>query len=727
MSVWTRTRRPTKRVGVLEASRACGPARPRRPRACSGAGSRRRRRARRRTSRETASQSSIVTGEPSPRSSTRRRTENRPAPPDSTASSRQPFSAAIARISFSVPSLKLAIEQKSGPRPASFSSRSRKQVFSIRSAGLRQRAGAGPAANPACAGPVGRAVAEIRTGRRNRPVHAALRQGTDVPTAEDCVLELRRKTKKTRQPSPDRFWDSDESSRSPFAFRLPSQIERVEPRRPSLLGLEGLAAGPLRRAAPPGRTDEPLPTRIRPRSPGRSRATPMPRQAAAPGPRRSRRTPSILGLTDIGPSSLPSVRRAIRRRGMPNPRPALGVPRAWRPSFFGMGGRVRAARACRGAGEPLLLRARGRLHTPGPRIVRGRTPPRRARSRSMCPEFERDVEHRAEPAFPLERAILLSLARPRADPSAAPLAARLGARSAQGSARGLRAAARSPTTTRSRSSSARRPGPSARIPRSRTLSDADRRAGGGDPSKPKADSPFVAAAARASEGLAPGAPRPASPPRRAAAGSARAAGRGAGRSAPPRETGKANPRQTSRCGRTAFVVPKPQPEPGPRPRAGRPRPRRSRDCSRRSATPPRASAVRGRGRRRVPQSERRLRRFRPALLRHDLVRLGAVRGRDDPAHQAALGRPGARAARLEGKADDPLLHPGRRPGRGRDDPLAVRTCRPSTTPRSRPSRRPPRSGRSPRTWKVPEGPGRSHRNLLLQHSSRRRRAASTQN
>src|SRR5262249_45683256 len=69
------------------------------------------------TSRETDSQSSIEAPSPLSRSSTTRRTENRPAPAVSTASSRQPFSAAAVRICSVVISLNF-IEQKSGPLPA---------------------------------------------------------------------------------------------------------------------------------------------------------------------------------------------------------------------------------------------------------------------------------------------------------------------------------------------------------------------------------------------------------------------------------------------------------------------------------------------------------------------------------------------------------------------------------------------------------------------------------
>jgi TonB family protein len=55
------------------------------------------------------------------------------------------------------------------------------------------------------------------------------------------------------------------------------------------------------------------------------------------------------------------------------------------------------------------------------------------------------------------------------------------------------------------------PGPERQNPKKSDLSDADRRAGGGDPSKKRADSPFVAERP-GKEGLAPGPRRPASPP-----------------------------------------------------------------------------------------------------------------------------------------------------------------------------------------------------------------------
>src|SRR5262249_38837668 len=69
------------------------------------------------TSRDTVSQSSIDAPSPLSRSNTTRRTEKRPAPAVSTASSRQPFSAAAPRICSVVIWLNF-IEQKSGPLPA---------------------------------------------------------------------------------------------------------------------------------------------------------------------------------------------------------------------------------------------------------------------------------------------------------------------------------------------------------------------------------------------------------------------------------------------------------------------------------------------------------------------------------------------------------------------------------------------------------------------------------
>lgn len=93
------------------------------------------------TSRETASQSSSVTASPLTHSSATRKTENRPAPALWTSSNRHPLWAAMARIASAVLSLNF-IEQKSGPRPASFSASEAYVFYQKREAGSNAYPGA---------------------------------------------------------------------------------------------------------------------------------------------------------------------------------------------------------------------------------------------------------------------------------------------------------------------------------------------------------------------------------------------------------------------------------------------------------------------------------------------------------------------------------------------------------------------------------------------------------
>jgi TonB family protein len=128
----------------------------------------------------------------------------------------------------------------------------------------------------------------------------------------------------------------------------------------------------------------------------------------------------------------------------------------------------------------------------------------------IVPEFEKDVEHRAEPAFPFERAALASvvahalllillLRAPavRSDPSKGLLAALVPPPKSDQE--------KIPLVFRES------PGPARENPKKSDLSDADRRAGGGDPSRRRADTPFVPDRA-GKQGLRPGPQRPPSAP-----------------------------------------------------------------------------------------------------------------------------------------------------------------------------------------------------------------------
>jgi len=80
--------------------------------------------------------------------------------------------------------------------------------------------------------------------------------------------------------------------------------------------------------------------------------------------------------------------------------------------------------------------------------------------------------------------------------------------------------------------------------------------------------------------------------------------------------------------------------------------------------PPGGEFRRGRRRGRRLRAGRGIRRFGSALVRHGRLRLGRLRGGDDPEDQAELGRARARALRRQGPAHDSLLHPERRPRGG---------------------------------------------------------------
>ena len=120
------------------------------------------------------------------------------------------------------------------------------------------------------------------------------------------------------------------------------------------------------------------------------------------------------------------------------------------------------------------------------------------------PEFERDLEDRVKRPIPFERAVLFSLAA-----HVAFLLFLILAPPSTLKGRGLLAAFLPPEDTNQEKIPIvfrEAPGPARENPRRAEPSDKTRRAGGGDPSHPRADTPFVPQR-NGAEGLAPGASR----------------------------------------------------------------------------------------------------------------------------------------------------------------------------------------------------------------------------
>lgn len=186
------------------------------------------------------------------------------------------------------------------------------------------------------------------------------------------------------------------------------------------------------------------------------------------------------------------------------------------PSFFGLGGLAPPARLPEPTGEPAsrsFFGLQGLPYAPlaaaeAPRPIRPAEP-----IDIEVPEFEREIDHRAEPAFPVERAVLASVAAHVlllllliSAPLSAPHDPRKGILGAFVPREKIDEE-KIPIIFKEA------PGPARPNPKKSAPSDADRRAAGGDPSKPPAQTPFVARRGGI-EGLAPGAPlvqRPLSP------------------------------------------------------------------------------------------------------------------------------------------------------------------------------------------------------------------------
>jgi TonB family protein len=272
-------------------------------------------------------------------------------------------------------------------------------------------------------------------------------------------------------PSEMRDTSFGERARSRGNRILPNQTDGFATRigflRPhaSLLGLQELTARPLARPAIPAGAESEEPP-----------------------------TASLLGLTGFRPPPRP--------RPVVAAKPASAPAALASPSFFGLAVGAPAPRVA----EPA---SRSFFGLQGPPASAG--PLAGAASvAEIVPEFEKDVEHRAEPAFPFERAVLASLV---AHALLLILLLRAPAvRSDQ--SKGLLAALVPPPKSDEEKIPLvfrESPGPARENPKKSDLSDADRRAGGGDPSKRRADAPFVPERP-GKQGLRPGPQRPPSAP-----------------------------------------------------------------------------------------------------------------------------------------------------------------------------------------------------------------------
>ena len=215
------------------------------------------------------------------------------------------------------------------------------------------------------------------------------------------------------------------------------------------------------------------------------------------------------------------------------------------------------------------------------------------------------------------------------------------------------------TTARSRVIFQEAPGPR----RGRTRSGPRSRMRTGGPpgairSRPKADVSVRPARAGESRASLPGprSPRTRRPAKRRAPASAEPQPRAARPSSRRRARSQKRSRRSFRrtCGRSSGRAPA-------RSRSSPALDRAIQEAARSAGRAAKAGAPPG-------NRGRRVRRLRPRLLRHEVVRLGTVRRGDAAPHQAALGscRDLARLG-LEGQPDRALLHPGRRQRGRRED------------------------------------------------------------
>ena len=295
------------------------------------------------------------------------------------------------------------------------------------------------------------------------------------------------------------------------ASRIPTPAPgiEVEPPASSLLGLQALRAAPLSRPVAPFDPDAEPPNA------------------------------TLLGLSAYRP---PPGARILRPRPRPSTTAGTAVP-PLSPSFFGL---AAAPPAIRGA-EPASRSFFG-LQGPPPGV-------RILDAAEIVPEFEKDVEHRAEPAFPVGWSVGASLFA-----HALLLLFLFRAPAAQHDPRkGLLAALVPPPSTEEKVPIIFReaPGPARENPKKSDLSDADRRAGGGDPNRPRSQSPFVPERP-GKQGLRPGPARPPSappvPPPGAAVRQAEA-----GRGRPSTSPGEGKAPESEAREQDAFAMPRSSP------------------------------------------------------------------------------------------------------------------------------------------------------------------------
>jgi TonB family protein len=308
-----------------------------------------------------------------------------------------------------------------------------------------------------------------------------------APQVENRVQEDPRETRdETGAPGTRSILGLGRISAAPF--RLTANLSsNGEPPTRSLLGLERLTVAPLPRAAAAPGAGGARPTRSLLGLEGLPVA-PIRRDPAAAGAVEPGQPPTrgILGLRSVRatPSFRPQPAAALPRRPEERREPAPSAPAS--RSFFGLQALPYVAPRPSGAAWP----------EPEPVVE--------------VPDFEKDVGHRAEPAFPVERAVLGSLA--------AHVLLFVFLLSAPGAFHDPRKGLLAPLVPPEKSDEEKipvifkeAPGPARENPKKSDLSDADRRAGGGDRSKPRADSPFVPER-QGRQGLQPGPRRPAGAP-----------------------------------------------------------------------------------------------------------------------------------------------------------------------------------------------------------------------
>ena len=328
-----------------------------------------------------------------------------------------------------------------------------------------------------------------------------------VPKAENYLFDRGRDQEDEGEPPTRSILGLGRIEPTPFRIAAPASGTNGERPSRSLLGLEGIAVSPLRRGEPVPGTDAAPPSASL-LGLQATRAAPFAWKAIAPGTEGEPPNASILGLGGIEPSSLPPIRRPARPA-----RPAIPAEPT-SPSFFGLGGLPPTGSPGTSPGEVSSRSFFGLEAMPYASTATARQLEIVESPEIEVPEFERDVEHRSEPAFPVERAVLASLLA-----HALLLLLLLSAPSIVHDPRkGLLAAFVPPEKTEEEKVPIifkEAPGPARENPKKSAPSDADRRAGGGDRNRPRAESPFVPERP-GKEGLAPGTPRggaPRVPPR----------------------------------------------------------------------------------------------------------------------------------------------------------------------------------------------------------------------